>query len=113
MQNIPLSSARTFARNFFSIDSVDDKGALIFNTEWTKIFCSSWGIPKGTLYLRETIDVNSQVSVQTAKKNTENENPVKTTVRKRVAQTESEKKLEDFWFKITSVRDNKFCIKAS
>ena len=102
MQNIPLSSARTFARNFFSIDSVDDKGALIFNTEWTKIFCSSWGIPKGTLYLRETIDVNSQVSVQTAKKNTENENPVKTTVRKRVAQTESEKKLEDFWFKITN-----------
>lgn len=95
-----LADLRHFAAYLIAIRSVDNDAAIILNSEWTDILSSSWGVPMEEQ--KESINDTPNTPDSHISEKLNNNEPKSKPERPSKAKSDAEKRLEQYWFKLTS-----------
>lgn len=97
--DIPITDLKHFAKYLIAIKDVDDSGCITINEEWSSILSSPWGVP-----MEKEESVNNQKQVNENVTEVNKDNSKAEVIRISKAKTDAERRLEQFWFKLTSGR---------
>lgn len=94
--DISIESLKHFAKYLIAIQNVDDNGCITINEEWASILSSPWGVPM------EKVEIDDKGKEVTSATEVNTDNKTSKVVRISKAKTDAERRLEQFWFKLTS-----------
>lgn len=95
--DIPIEKLKHFSKYLIVIKDVDSNGQITINEEWASILSSPWGIP---MKREESLAKVDQGHANSNEVNTGKSGS--TAVRVSKAMTDAERRLEQFWFELTS-----------
>jgi hypothetical protein len=95
--DIPIEKLKHFSKYLIVIKDVDSNGQITINEEWASILSSPWGIP---MKREESLAKVDQGHANSNEVNTGKSGS--TAVRVSKAMNDAERRLEQFWFELTS-----------
>lgn len=95
--NYNIKDLRQLSRYFIAISSLDDNGNISLDSEWKEVLSSPWGVP-----MNNSKENSSHPQTEAIFQKRDTEDVIVKRERKSIATSDAERRLEKFWFKITS-----------